>query len=203
MMHNRQNPPSPLAPNPADTLSLQPEMPSRPNPYQAPGRFDDDDDFNFDGEYTVELASGWRRIAAVWLNYLPLALLGVGAAIIVPFFKDNPIMVQMGPMLLLLPILAYGIYQLVIMIRDGQSWGKKVMGIRVITADGENPGFVRYVLLREFAYGLIINLISLIPILGSLVALIAAIICLVFLFMDSRDRQTLQDMLAKTLVVRA
>lgn len=38
--------------------------------------------------------------------------------------------------------------------------------------------------------------------LGDLLTVIASIACLVMLFMESRNRQTLQDLLAKTFVVK-
>ena len=114
-----------------------------------------------------------------------------------------------GGATMLVTIIAVGafigllIYNLVIMSRDGQSIGKKILDIRVITEDGDNPGFVKYCLVREFAYNVIFFLIGMISkTLGDLLTVIASIACLVMLFMESRNRQTLQDLLAKTFVVK-
>ncbi len=89
------------------------------------------------------------------------------------------------------------------MIRNGQSIGKKLLGIRVITEDGENPGFVKYCLVREFAYNMIFTIVGLFSeSLGNLLAIVCTIVCIVMLFQEQRNRQTLQDLLAHTLVIK-
>ena len=45
------------------------------------------------------------------------------------------------------------------MSRDGQSLGKKIMGIRVLKSDGSNPGFGGTVLIREVAWSFIVGII--------------------------------------------
>ena len=51
------------------------------------------------------------------------------------------------------------------MSRDGQSLGKKIMGIRVLKSDGNNPGFEGTVLIREvvwaLAVGVVVTIVSL------------------------------------------
>ena len=100
-------------------------------------------------------------------------------------------------------LLAYLIYQAVIMSRDGQSLGKKIMKIKVVDLDGYNPGFKGVVLMREIVFNIITSVLSLIPFLGVLVSFGVSIALLVMIFLDSNDRRTLQDMLAKTMVVKA
>ena len=69
---------------------------------------------------------------------------------------------------------------------------KKIVGIRVITEDGDNPGFVKYVLVREFGYNFIFTLISVFSEdLGNMLAIVAGIAGVVMLFMENRNRQTL------------
>ncbi|WP_225748175.1 RDD family protein [Eikenella sp. Marseille-P7795] len=157
-------------------------------------------------EMEVELASPWQRIGARIVDVLPFVCILVLASILLPLLAASG--VGKGGVIAL-AVIAIGaffgllIYNLVIMMRDGQSIGKKLVGIRVITEDGDNPGFVKYVLVREFAYNMIFTIIGLFSEnLGNLLTLVATIVCIVMLFMESRNRQTLQDLLAKTLVIK-
>ena len=96
-------------------------------------------------------------------------------------------------------ILAYTVVQIYYMSRDGQSLGKKIMRIRVLKTDGRNPGFVGTVLVAIIAavIGLAVgdngeNAINLLAFLANFV----------LLFMVKRDRRTLYDMMADTVVVK-
>ncbi|MBH5329518.1 RDD family protein [Eikenella sp. S3360] len=155
-------------------------------------------------EMEVELASPWQRMGARIMDGLPFAGIGILAAILLPIMGGSGGGAAMALIIVaLLAILGLLIYNLVIMTRDGQSIGKKIIGIRVITEDGDNPGFVKYVLVREFAYNMIFTIIGLFSeALGNLLAFVAAIVCIVMLFRESSNRQTLQDLLAKTLVIK-
>lgn len=119
--------------------------------------------------------------------------------------------------------LIYGGIQLYFMCKYGQSIGKKLMKIRVVRENGDVAGFVHNVLLREVAYGLICSVIMMVlmgiffavfgleansgvamavDVLLQIVSYVPTIVCFIMLFMESRQRQTLQDMLAKTYVVQ-
>ena len=119
--------------------------------------------------------------------------------------------------------LIYGGIQLYFMCKYGQSIGKKLMKIRVVRENGDVAGFVHNVLLREIAYGLICSVIMMVlmgiffavfgleansgvamavDVLLQIVSYVPTIVCFIMLFMESRQRQTLQDMLAKTYVVQ-
>lgn len=114
--------------------------------------------------------------------------------------------------------LIYGIWQLVCMSKNGQSLGKKILGIRVLKMDGSNPGFWGTVLLREVLYNIIVAITAvalgfvLIFILGlpsssletivNLSSFLATLICVVMLFNRKKSRRTLQDYLADTVVVQ-
>ena len=93
------------------------------------------------------------------------------------------------------------------MSRDGQSLGKN-MGIRVLKSDGSNPGFGGTVLIREVAWSFIVGIIVIAVMLavnetgGDLVSLLMAFINFIMLFSVKRDRRTLYDMLADTVVVQ-
>ena len=125
--------------------------------------------------------------------------------------------------LVMLLYLIYGVVQVYYMSKFGQSIGKKLMKIRVVRENGDVAGFVHNVLLREFVYGLICSVIMMVLMgiffavfgleansgvamvvdaLLQIVSYLPTIICFIMLFMESRQRQTLQDMLAKTYVVQ-
>lgn len=167
------------------------------NPYAASVVENEDESAEF------ELAGPWQRIAARIIDTLVFAIcfvpMGIGAAM-----AENKSDSAIGMVLLSsLALLVLGIYQLVIMSKHGHSIGKKAMKIKVVTEDGDNPGFWRYVGMREFLFNIILSIISLIPFIGPVASWGAQIACLVMLFLVDRDRRTLQDLLAKTYVVKA
>ncbi|HFB2680362.1 TPA: RDD family protein [Neisseria gonorrhoeae] len=108
----------------------------------------------------------------------------------------------------LVGILAYTVIQIYYMSRDGQSLGKKIMRIRVLKTDGRNPGFVGTVLVREIAWSVLVAIIA--AVIGLAVGengenainLLAFLANFVLLFMVKRDRRTLYDILADTVVVK-
>ena len=162
-------------------------------------------------EMEVDLAEGWQRIVAgiidwvLWSVFMvPMQLAGVlailGGAIGGSWQAEDKLLL-LG---LVLITIAFCIYQIVIMAKDGQSLGKKILRIRVITEDGENPGFVKYVLVRVLLFYLLVAITP--AFLGETVAAtvfwVCAIACVIMLFIEGRNRQTLQDLLAKTLVIK-
>lgn len=117
-----------------------------------------------------------------------------------------------------MPLLIYAIFQFTQMSKTGQSFGKRLMGIKVIGIDGQNPGFVGTVLLREGVYNIIIQIISAIFLLilanvfnFSHIGINALywisiysfpFTCLIMLFLKNINYRTLQDHLAKTIVIK-
>ena len=175
-------------------------------------------DYEPEGADEMELASPGKRIAAYLINcligavaYIPMiwgavSMSGSYAAAMDP---ENPVqmepsgfamgMIGLGSVL----ILAYLIFQAVLMSKTGQSLGKRIMKIKVVNEDGDNPGFVGVVALREIVPNIILMVVGMIPLLGPIAQLGFWIACLVMLFLVERDRRTLQDMIAKTYVVDA
>lgn len=108
----------------------------------------------------------------------------------------------------LVGILVYTVVQIYYMSRDGQSLGKKIMRIRVLKTNGRNPGFVGTVLVREIAWSVLVAIIA--AVIGLAVGengenainLLAFLANFVLLFMVKRDRRTLYDILADTVVVK-
>ena len=146
------------------------------------------------------LATPVSRLAAVLLDGLismPLVIsLVVGIGLVSGRDGRNET-VGIGIALIGLSImlsLALGIYQLVIISRDGQSIGKRIMKIRIVKyEDNSNPGFVHAVLLRAFVNGLIGG----IPLVGPFYALADP------LFIFGEERRCLHDLIASTKVVEA
>jgi uncharacterized RDD family membrane protein YckC len=73
------------------------------------------------------------------------------------------------------------------MLADGQSWGKKSMGIKVVRIDGQEPGLSDYMLRAAFH---LVDTLSTLGILGIL------------LILSSGKNQRLGDMTANTTVIR-
>lgn len=180
---------------------------------------------HFDDAYEVELATPWQRIAAALVDWLLVLIFPFVVFVMLAFGlglaasswsldTEESRNLLVGGVIVVGVLICLGllVYQVVLMSRDGQTLGKKQMRIRVITTDGETAGFVRHFLLRFCAYYLIVLVIGeLLPWqmdMGngkteSPVGTIALLICLLMLFFRSKRRRTLQDLLARTLVVKA
>ena len=174
----------------------------------------------------VHIASVWSRVAAYLLNYLfnviiflpYYYLLYTEAAAIakqknISFTPDlitsvsmRADMAQVGGLSTIVYLIV-GIVQLYYMGRYGQSLGKKIMGIRVLKSNGSNPGFLGTVLVRELAWGLIVLVILIsayfvLKVNILICSLLILLINFIMLFSVKRDRRTLYDMLADTVVVK-
>lgn len=158
-----------------------------------------------DSEIEVELASPRQRINAVIINgliYFAVVMITVAISFSLGLDKKQLIVLP------ILGILIVHIVQLILMSRDGQTIGKKIMGVKVIDADGETAGFVRFFLLREAVYNIILTILG-VPLgvalnseqVAQIPSIIALLICLVMLFVAA-DRRTLQDKLANTYVIQ-
>lgn len=162
----------------------------------------------FNDDIEVELASPWQRMGAVLLNSLVYTGIVI-FSLVISLITGNKIGAGIGLIIGILCALGFAVYQIVLMSREGQTFGKKLMKIRVITENGDNPGFVKYCLLRELCYNMLTGFVSglLAAIanesLGNLFSFGCFVACVVLLFMESRNRQTLQDILAKTIVIKA
>ena len=176
-------------------------------------------DYEDDGGEEMELTSPGKRIAAYLINYVINLVAAVpfiigiyqaysgyilaassGASDVTPEISGTSLgMMGLGSVLML----AYYVVQAVLMSKTGQSLGKRIMKIKVVNEDGDNPGFVGVVALREIVPNIILMVVGMIPLLGPIAQLGFWIACLVMLFLVDRDRRTLQDMIAKTYVVDA
>ena len=164
----------------------------------------------------VHIASPGARVAAYLLNNLFTFLIWLPFIVMVVFTLDEskelvsesslfntPEYFAITFFISLAVYLVFGIFQLYYMSRDGQS-----LGIRVLKSDGNNPGFEGTVLIREVVWALAVGVVVTIVSLaisdtgGNLISLLIAFINFIMLFSVKRDRRTLYDMLADTVVVQ-
>ena len=202
----------------------------------------------------VELASPWQRIAAYLINtaiynlilYIVMHQLSPKYGMselelwfllddyatkpIFSFFftdgSDNPSYISRY---ILWPIFLFFIWQAVQMSLTGQSIGKKIMKIRVISTSGQSSGFAIIVFNREIIFNIIATIslaLFFLPIDQILIALrsttiinilhaaklskfllllakfLFPFICFIMLFNKKNNHRTLQDYLAHTVVVK-
>lgn len=159
-------------------------------------------------EIEVDLAKPKARIIAVLINNILYSLLLLSSVFL--FSLSEQLAHPWDTIIYLLIALSYLIYaglQLFWMGCDGQSIGKKIMGLKVIRNNGETAGWLHNILIRELLYSVIVCL------LGGLmygvfknedaISLPYAIASLVSFFMLFKsNRRTLQDLLAKTAVIQ-
>lgn len=188
--------------------------------------------YEADDDIEVELASPWMRIAAGLINsiLLTIAMIPMIIGMMVPIFQlikegekslENMSNEQAGELVMqifgspwflggLLILLAFTIAQCVMMSKSGQSMGKKLLNIKIIRENGDEGGFIHNVLVREIAYNIIISVLGYtasLPLhtnpdmMVNIISYGAMFICVIMMF-AARERRTLQDMLAGTVVVQ-
>ena len=170
-------------------------------------------------ETEVELASPWNRIAAYIINTLLTSIVVTPGIIIliIEMIRSKSIGYNLiGPVLcIMIPLTIYGIWQIILMSKKGQSLGKRMMNIKVIGMDGRNPGFIGTVLLREMVFNMIVTIVSLIltfifvgllnfpkTLTSNFFEYLTPFILLVMLFRKKTLHRTLQDYLARTIVIK-
>ncbi|MEZ5041115.1 MAG: RDD family protein [Saprospiraceae bacterium] len=136
-----------------------------------------------------ELAALWERMVALIIDLLiVLAFVFVLTPLIKVAIGNEGESNMSNVLLALLPIGLFIAYQLFSeILADGRSWGKKLMGLKVVRIDGAEPGLSDY-LLRAVFY--LIDFLFSLGILGSL------------LISSTSHRQRLGDMTANTTVIR-
>ncbi len=163
------------------------------NPYAAPTE-------HTDRELSYEAQRGPGHLATLsqrwWGSFLDNLFAGVflipGA--IVASMSASALGAEdgMGALLMFGGLVPYVGIQAWLVTSSGQSLGKKLLKTRIVTMNGEPPGFVRGVLLRSW----LIVAMNLIPLVNSVVGLVDA------LFIFRSDRRTLHDHIAGTTVIQ-
>ena len=136
-----------------------------------------------------ELSGRWGRLGAKLLDslvylvaYIPLVVLAIA---------DQA---GVGFLLFLLGFAGIAILQVVWLSTDGQTIGKKILGIKIVSAKtGLNGGFGPNVLLRAW----LTFVISVVPIIGWVFAAVDV------LFIFREDKRCIHDLIAGTSVVKA
>lgn len=136
-----------------------------------------------------ELASLWERMVALIIDVVIVAALDfLLVSLISSAISGGASSSMMGVFYGLLPICLFILYQLLSeVLADGRSWGKKIMSLKVVRLDGEEPSLSDYLLRAIFH---LVDTLFSVGILGSL------------LISSTRQRQRLGDMTANTTVIR-
>lgn len=146
-----------------------------------------------DGRARTELAARGTRLGAAALDILiAIACLIPGVAVM--SFSDSDGGKLFGGALIAAGFLGLLIVQTVLLVKRGQSVGKRALGIKIVKVSDESvPGFAKVVLLRMWVPGLIAG----IPYVGVFLGLVDC----VFIFRD--DRRCLHDLIAETKVIKS
>lgn len=141
-------------------------------------------------------SSRGARLGAVLLDSVPVFAIAMIAAIAMPSMakgSDSTAGLMLVGAIMVVGVLGFIAYQLVQLYRTGQTFGKKLVGIRIVRTDGSRAGLRRIFALRYLVPGLI----GAIPLLGAIFSLIDPL----FIFND--EKRCLHDMIADTIVVDA
>jgi uncharacterized RDD family membrane protein YckC len=157
------------------------------------------------GEEAVESASRVSRLVAVILDGL-VGFVWFAPAYVANFAtiaqsaRGNPAMVWINLArtggwfyLGLLGALIVLAIDLILLARNGQTIGKKLLGIKVVRVDGSPVSLFRVFFLRYVCN----TILTLIPLFGSLYSLVDA------LMIFSESRRTVHDRIADTIVIKA
>jgi uncharacterized RDD family membrane protein YckC len=157
------------------------------------------------GDEAFELASRWARLGAVMFDGF-LGFIAFAPAYIMNFAtlaqlsRGNPLAVwvnlaKTGAWFYIgvvgaLVVLAIDV---TLLARNGQTIGKKLLGIKVVRVDGSPVSFVRVFFVRYVGN----TFLTLIPLVGSLYSLVDC------LMIFSESRRTVHDRIADTIVIKA
>ena len=164
------------------------------NPYQAP-----EASLELDYDDSGQLATPWQRVKAALVDGLLGGLApGIIAAIGIPMMANHGGVSAAFMAVAGLWVLGFLILTVRSVIANGQTLGKKYIGIKVVRTDGSRCGMARMFFLRNVALGVVINLLNLVTF-G--VANIISLIDVACVFRASR--QCLHDQIADTKVIVA
>ncbi len=180
---------------------MQQQPGSNFNPYAPPTADIDQGLQQQQGEYV--LAERGTRLGAVLIDALLAVAAAAPAGLILGFmvynsrgsmsFGDAELMVYGLIGVMALMVLAFMIYQWVLIATTGQSIAKRWLGIKIIRLDGSPVGFVNGVILRSWVVGALSN----IPVVGAIVGIVNP------LMIFGQERRCLHDHIAGTRVIVA
>jgi uncharacterized RDD family membrane protein YckC len=149
----------------------------------------------------LDLADRGTRLGAAILDGLLLLAINLPIMWIGGYFAQVTAAAQTGGSppfgtLLLWTLIGFVIFILVQgfpLNQSGQTWGKRLLKIRIVDLNGNKPPFVNLIALRYLP----ISLASLVPILGPIASLVDA------LFIFRADKRCIHDLIAGTRVINA
>ena len=145
-----------------------------------------------DDRARTQLAARGARLGAAALDIL-IAIACLIPGIAVMSVSDSDDGKVFGGVLIAAGFLGLLVIQTLLLVRRGQSLGKRALGIRIVKVSDESvPGFAKVVLLRMWLPGLIAG----IPYVGVVLSLVDSL----FIFRD--DRRCLHDLIAETKVIK-
>ena len=156
--------------------------------------------------YEVEAATRLSRLGAAVVDGLAFAVPGVALAVLVPLAMVSGGVGSMMIVLALALLILLGllIAQIVLLVKHGQTLGKRALRIRMITSSGETPSIWRVFFLRWLPFMVLAAVIEVVVEMGARVKGSGNIIHLVdVLFIFQPTRRCLHDLVADTHVVKA
>jgi uncharacterized RDD family membrane protein YckC len=132
-------------------------------------------------------------LIAALIIYVPALLVGGASAVMSG--ANDPMALIYGPVgiAVLIGAIVWGVITFVLVKRNSQTIGKKLVGIKVVRSDGSPASLGRIFWLRNVVNGIP----TAIPVVGTIYTLVD------HLFIFSEARQCLHDKIADTIVVRA
>lgn len=163
------------------------------NPYQAPQA---SLDIIEDGEQILA-TPGSRLKAALWDGLYFGGVPAILGAVIALFARKSPVVAGVLGLVAVVYMLAVLFFTVRSVYRNGQTLGKRKMGIKVVRTDGSRVSMARMFFYRNVALGVIVNLLNLVT------AGLASILSLAdSLFIFRQSRQCLHDQIADTKVIK-
>ena len=168
------------------------------NPYAAPGAVVEDVSAFGGNDLEARKATRGQRLGAVLLDSLfacvclvPIFFSGVMHGLRTSAVTDSasvqPGLIALGG-LLLLGVL---VYDLILLSRNGQTIGKRILNIKIVRTDGSPVTLLRVIFLRWVPIGLLQQ----IPLIGPLIGLADSLVIF------GSDKRCIHDYIADTIVI--
>lgn len=173
-------------------MSTPPPLPQH-NPYAAPSARVEDIP---SGE--LVLADRGTRLAAVIIDGMMFAAIGILAAVLIPALtagnpEDNQALAVVVGLIMAVGMIGLLVVNLVLLHRYGQTLAKRWLKIKVVRSSGDRCELWRIIVLRWLP----VTLLGAIPLIGYAVSLVDA------LMIFRADYRCLHDLFADTIVIRA
>jgi uncharacterized RDD family membrane protein YckC len=171
---------------------------AQPNPYAPPTANVSDVEVD---SGVIEQAGRGARFGAAMLDglfmvlivYIPAIVIGGVDSIVASAGDYTQLIFSTFGYVALAGLIVWGVITFILVKRNSQTLGKKLVGIKVVRSDGSHASLARIFWLRNVVNGIP----TAIPIVGNIYALVD------HLFIFTESRQCLHDKIADTMVVKA